>query len=98
MTPHHPLQEVWDSLGNLSGEASDFDQLWDKLGSGAFESAWEAPMDEEYQFKKENPYVGQSDLLERGTQLCAWPLPPVVCVTSGPFGPGRQQATPIASR
>jgi len=62
------MQEVWDSLGGLD-DGSEFDQLWGKLAGGNFDGAWEEAADEEYRYRKDNPYLGQADLLARGTEL-----------------------------
>ncbi|KAL1528641.1 hypothetical protein AB1Y20_009979 [Prymnesium parvum] len=60
------MQEVWDSLC-LDGGISDMEKLWQ--GLDGLDSPWDDTYDPEYRFKKDNPYLGQSDLLRRGTAL-----------------------------
>lgn len=61
-------QEAWEEVQDGNYDFSFFDKLWgDGLEEGA--GVWGADVGVEYKFKKDNPFLGQPDLLRRGMEL-----------------------------
>eukprot|EP00326_Haptolina_ericina_P008332 CAMPEP_0181221100 /NCGR_PEP_ID=MMETSP1096-20121128/29204_1 /TAXON_ID=156174 ORGANISM="Chrysochromulina ericina, Strain CCMP281" /NCGR_SAMPLE_ID=MMETSP1096 /ASSEMBLY_ACC=CAM_ASM_000453 /LENGTH=524 /DNA_ID=CAMNT_0023313675 /DNA_START=85 /DNA_END=1659 /DNA_ORIENTATION=+ len=60
------LQEVWESL---AGSSSEFDSIWESYGQDGLDAHWDSTANEEYMFKTDNPYTGQTGLLRTGTIL-----------------------------
>jgi len=71
-----PAQEMLDmqaAWGAADNESFNFEQLWESLKQNdtGYEAAWNAALEEravEYAFQPNNRYLGEADLLQRGTE------------------------------